>query len=398
MDSSPSALDAALAQVVGRPWRPMLLDRAVAVDELPTPALLLDAGAFERNLDRMARFLDQRGKGFRPHAKTHKCPIIAARQLEVGAAGICAAKVSEAAVLIHAGIGRVLVTSPVVGYDKARVLAGLACRAEQLDVVVDSGLGLEALSRAVGAGAGQGADATIGVLIDVDVAMGRTGTRSLDRILFLAEAAERAPGLRFRGIQHYAGHVMHVKGHARRREKSLRLWESVSATVDTLTERGLAPAVVTGGGTGTYDIDCEVAAVTDLQVGSYVFMDQEYRLVGGREGDWFDDFEVSLQVVATAISKPIDGAITVDGGYKAFASDSVNPEPVDLPDAEFRFAGDEHGVLLLRAGSQEPLLGSRQRFVTPHCDPTVNLYDFYWVCRDGMVTELWPVAARGCSW
>jgi 3-hydroxy-D-aspartate aldolase len=401
MDSSSSALDTALAQVVGRPWQPLVLDRAVAVDEVPTPALLLDAAAFERNLDRMTGFLGSRGKGFRPHAKTHKCPIIAARQLEAGAVGVCAAKLSEAAVLIHAGVARVLVTSPLVGYDKVRALVSLARRAERLDVVVDSKLGLEVLSRAAEAGLPDTPDApgtTVGVVVDVDVAMGRTGTRSLEEILRLAEAAERAPGLRFRGLQHYAGHVMHVKGHARRREKSLRLWESVSTMVSALAERGLAPEIVTGGGTGTYDIDCEVAAITDLQVGSYIFMDQEYRLVGGRDGDWFDDFEVSLQVVATAISKPTDGAITVDGGYKAFASDSVNPEPLDLPNTEFRFAGDEHGVLLLRAGSQEPLLGSRQRFVTPHCDPTVNLYDFYWVCRDGMVTELWPIAARGCSW
>jgi 3-hydroxy-D-aspartate aldolase len=389
---SPLALEAAVAHVVARPWQAVPLERPVPIDQVPTPALLLDVAAFDRNIERMADYLGARGKGFRPHAKTHKCPLVAARQMAAGAVGVCTAKLSEAVVLVHAGIDRVLITSPLVGLDKVRLLVRLAQRAERLDVVVDSEMGFAAL-----AGAVQPTD-DVGLVVDVDVAMGRTGTRDLDRILRLAESAASTPGLRFRGVQHYAGQVMHVKGHARRREKSLRLWESVSATVSALGARGFPPEVVTGGGTGTYDIDSEVAEITDLQVGSYVFMDQEYRLIGGRDGDWFDDFEVSLQVAATAISKPLDGAITVDGGYKAFASDSVNPEPLDLPDAEYRFAGDEHGVLRLREGSQEPLLGSVQRFITPHCDPTVNLHDFYWICRDEMITELWPIAARGCSW
>lgn len=386
------ALQAAVAQVTARPWQAVELEQPLPLSTLPTPALVLDAEAFERNLSRMAAFLGEHGKGFRPHAKTHKCPVIAARQLDAGAVGICAAKVSEAVVMINAGVGRVLITSPVPADDKAALIVELAARAERLDVVVDSEMGFRALERAARA------DAPVGVLVDVDVAMGRTGTRDRDAVLRLAERAAATPGLEFRGIQHYAGHVMHVKGHERRREKSLRLWQTVAETVHALADRGLAPAVVTGGGTGTYDIDCAVPEITDLQVGSYVFMDQEYRLIGGCDGEWFDDFEVALTVLATAISQPLDGAVTVDGGYKAFASDTVNPQPLELTDAEFRFAGDEHGVLVLHAPTQEPLLGTVQRFITPHCDPTVNLYDWYWVCRDGLVTEMWPVAARGCSW
>ncbi len=388
-----AALQAALDQVRSCPWQAQVLEAPVPVERLPTPALILDAEAFERNLARMATFLADKGKGFRPHAKTHKCPLIAARQIEAGAVGVCAAKPAEAVVLVNAGVDRVLLTSPVVDAAKAEVLVELSGVSGHLDMVVDGELGLDVLAAAAAA-----ADSTTGVLVDVDVAMGRTGTRDLDAILRLAERAAAAAGLAFRGIQHYAGHLMHVKGRARRREKSLRLWESVATVVAALHERGLGPEVVTGGGTGTYDIDCDVAEITDLQVGSYIFMDQEYRLIGGRDGDWFDDFEVSLQVLATVISQPTKAAVTVDGGYKSFASDSVNPEPLGLSDSEFRFAGDEHGVLLLKAPTQEPLLGSVQRFIAPHCDPTVNLYDWYWICRDGMVAEMWPIAARGCSW
>jgi D-serine deaminase-like pyridoxal phosphate-dependent protein len=138
--------------------------------------------------------------------------------------------------------------------------------------------------------------------------------------------------------------------------------------------------------------------ITDLQVGSYIFMDQEYRLIGGEQGGMFDDFEVALSVVTTAISQPLANAITVDGGYKAFASDTVNPEPMNLEGARFRFGGDEHGIVILPQGNNSSLLGEALRFITPHCDPTVNLYDYYWVHRDGEAHSMWPIAARGCSW
>ena len=386
------ALDEALRQVRARPWRRVVLERPVPVDALPTPALLIDADAFERNLARMSSSLVARGKGMRPHAKTHKCPLIALRQLEQGAVGICAAKVSEAAVLIGAGVDRVLVTSPVADAERAGLLVALSRACVALDVVVDSQFGLDLLRAAVAPGD------RLGVLVDVDVAMGRTGTRELETILALAETARATPGLLFRGIQHYAGQIMHLDGHAERRARSHALWEVVAKFVDALTARGLAPEVVTGGGTGTYDIDVEIPCVTDLQVGSYLFMDHQYRVVGGANGPVFDDFEVALQVVVTAISQPRKGLITVDGGYKAFAVDAGPPVPLDGGRFDYRFAGDEHGVLIGQGEVELPRLGERLRFVAPHCDPTVNLYDWYWVCRDGEAREIWPIAARGCSW
>jgi D-serine deaminase-like pyridoxal phosphate-dependent protein len=238
----------------------------------------------------------------------------------------------------------------------------------------------------------------LGVVIDVDVAMGRTGTRDLDKVLALADAAQCAPGLSFRGIQHYAGQIMHVAGHDERRGRSLALWETVAGFVDALTARGFAPQLVTGGGTGTYDIDVGIPCITDLQVGSYLFMDHQYRVIGGARGAVFDDFELALQVVVTAISQPRQGLVTVDGGYKAFAVDAGAPPPLEARGFEYRFAGDEHGVLVAQGDAVLPRLGERIRFAAPHCDPTVNLYDWYWICRDGEAREIWPIAARGCSW
>ncbi len=353
--------------------------------------MLIDERALDRNIERMAAFAASRGKGVRPHGKTHKCPVIAARQMEAGAVGICAAKVSEAAVFINAGVQPVLITSPVVTAAKAALIVALARRG-RVSVVVDGPLALQVLIEAADP------DVEVGVLVDVDVDMGRTGCRDPVRVLELAETIEASPGLRYEGVQHYAGHLMHVEGHEKRRRKSTALWAQVAEVVDHLKRNGLAPEVVTGSGTGTYDIDTNIEVVTDLQVGSYVFMDHEYRLIGGARGEVFDDFEVALTVAATAISRPLDAAVTVDAGYKAFASDTVAPEPMDIAGARYRFAGDEHGVVIPPAGSQEPLLGKVHQFITPHCDPTVNLYDHYWVHRDGLAHSIWPVAARGCSW
>jgi 3-hydroxy-D-aspartate aldolase len=386
-----TSFDLALAEVRSRPFQALKLDEPVEIDALPTPALLLDEQALQRNINKMAEYLGGRGKGFRPHGKTHKCPLIAHRQRAAGAVGVCVAKVSEAVAMVHAGIDDVLVTSPITSPAKARILAELTASAK-VSIVVDQLQGIELLAQAAADGA------PLGVVADIDIAMGRTGTRSDEMLLQIAELATSSSALEFLGVQHYAGHVMHIEGFEARKERSLALWEGVTAKVELLAARGFPCQIVTGCGTGTYNIDSGVPAITDLQVGSYVFMDQEYRLIGSPSAELFDDFEVSLTLATTAISQPGNRAITVDGGYKAFASDSVNPEPLSIADSKFRFAGDEHGVLIYPEGFQEPLLGTVQRFITPHCDPTVNLHDAYWVHRDGMVTERWPITARGCSW
>ena len=387
-----NAYDTVSAELLARPTSPQPLPSAVPMDALPTPVLLLDEAGLTRNIEKMADFLKGKGKGFRPHAKTHKCPEIARRQLDAGAVGICAAKVSEALVLVGAGIDKVLITSAVLSPAKMAVLAELSRKAE-IDLVIDSMAGFEALESALSA------DDQIGVLVDLDVELGRTGTRSDDEALALAEKISNAGNMAFRGVQHYAGHLMHVEGFEARRDRSLALWDTVAGRVERLETAGFPCEVVTGCGTGTFNIDCDVDVVTDLQVGSYIFMDQEYRLIGGEQSELFDDFEVTLTVATTAISQPMgEKAVTVDGGYKVFASDSVNPEPLDLAGSRFRFFGDEHGVLLIPEGSQQPTLGSLQRFVTPHCDPTVNLHDAYWVHDDDEVYSRWPISARGCSW
>ena len=387
------SLSFVLEQVRARSPAAVKLADPLPVSELPTPALVLNRPALQRNIEKMAGYLAERGKGFRPHAKTHKCPLICAAQLDAGAVGVCVAKIGEAAAQIAGGVQQILITSPVTTATKAAVVGELALAADDLNIVIDSTAGLTALQQQLPQ------YAHLGILIDVDIAMGRTGTRSVDDAARLIEAVAADPRLTFRGIQHYAGHVMHLAEFKQRRVKSHELWQKVAELVAELAGRGMHCEIVTGAGTGTYNIDVDVPILTDLQVGSYIFMDEEYRQVASAEGDRFNDFEVSLTVACTTISQPRSGTMTVDGGYKAFASDSVAPVSDDLAGVKFHFAGDEHGVLVLPEGEQALRLGQVLQFVTPHCDPTVNLHDFYWVQEaDGLIHSVWPITARGCAW
>ena len=344
---------------------------------------------------KMADHLQRSDKGFRPHSKTHKCPTIAALQMDMGAAGVCAAKISEAAIMLAAGIPSVLITSPIATFAKARALNALLVQypEHQLLMVIDSDQGLAALQNALDA------ESRLGLLVDIDLKMGRTGTREVETMLRLIDAIATDERFDFRGIQHYAGHLMHIEDYAKRRDKSLASWARLDEFFAALEERGIPCDIVTGGGTGTYDVDVAVERLTDVQVGSYIFMDEEYRALASARDSRFEDFELALTVACSTISQPQSKTITVDGGYKAFASDSVNPVCDDLPGVEYRFAGDEHGVLLLADGQQEVQLGQVLRFAAPHCDPTVNLHDYYWVLEeDGLVHSVWPISARGCSW
>ena len=235
----------------------------------------------DSNIQTMAKHLGHHGKGFRPHSKTHKCPEIAKQQIAAGAVGICTAKVSEAAVMANAGIGSILVTSPISTRDKAQVVNAIATEQLELLLVVDSMEGMLALQAEVHD------DKHIGLLLDLDASTGRTGLRDNDLLLRLLGDIQSDSRFYFAGVQHYAGHVMHVHDFEKRRDKSMRAWERLADKFELLGQQGMRPQIVTGGGTGTFDIDVTLEYLTDIQVGSYIFMDEEYRQVGGADSDRF---------------------------------------------------------------------------------------------------------------
>ena len=363
----------------------------MSLADLPTPALLVDEVAFERNLAKMAKHLASQEVGLRPHAKTHKSATIARKQLDAGAVGICCAKVSEAEALAAEGIAPILVTSPLSTPDKAVRFAAIAKQQPEAMVVVDCEHGAALLSQAA-------ADAgiTINVLIDLDVGTKRTGIACGAPAVALAKHLANVPGLRMQGVQAYAGHLMHVKGFDERQRRSL---EAIAAAADTrraIEAAGIPCPVFTGGGTGTFDIDT-TTGFTDLQCGSYIFMDEQYRIIGGPGSELLDAFEPSLFVWSTAISQPVPGRITTDAGLKALPYDWVNPVLLDHPTITYDWGGDEHGILGFEGEASPIPLGSKVKIFVAHCDPTVNLFDQYHVVREGQVVTTWDVTARGCS-
>jgi 3-hydroxy-D-aspartate aldolase len=362
-------------------------------DQIPTPALLLDLARFEKNLATMAEHVRAAGKRLRPHAKTHKCPEIARRQVAAGAIGVACAKLGEAEVMTDAGIGGLLITTEVVGEEKVTRLVRLLRRAPDVIVVVDHPDNVAHLARAV-----RQAGQVLDVLVDVDVGNRRTGCPPGEPGLALARAVAESGSLRFRGLQGYAGHCAHVIGWAARREASHKALAPLLDTRRQIEADGLPVDIVSGGSTGTYNIDSELPGMTELQSGSYCVMDLDYLRIGGRATDRLTDFEMALTVWTTVVSVPAPDLAIVDAGFKAFATDRpFGPQPVERAGLEYEWAGDEHGRLFIRDRARGVQLGERLEFFPPHCDPTMNLYDRLYAMRGERVDAVWEISARGRS-
>jgi len=357
------------------------------IHDLPTPCLVLDLDRFEANIDTMSGFAKERRIALRPHAKTHKCVNVARRQLQRGAIGVSVATIAEAEVMVRAGIRGLLITGAMVGEPKISRAIRLLSQAPDTMLVVDDPRNVEDLQRAASA-----AGIHITTLIDLDIGQNRTGTQPGEPALRVAESIGRAKNLRLKGICAYAGHVAHVVGFEQRRENSRSALGQALATRDLLRKNGHEMEILSGASTGTYNIDSYIDGMTEMQSGSYVFMDVEYRKIGGSSGPVYEDFEPALCVLATVVHRSGNKAI-VDAGLKAFSTDKpFGPEPLGLSGARFEFAGDEHGRLILTGSDVH--LGDRLRFIIPHCDPTVNLYDRFFCARGEAIEDEWPIMER----
>ncbi len=359
---------------------------------LDTPALLVELGALERNIAAMAAHARAARVALRPHAKTHKSLALARRQVEAGALGICCATLGEAEVMVGGAVPGVHITSPQVTDAKiARLVALNAAAPRGLSVVVDHPANLAALDSAA-----QAHGRKLDVLVDFEAGQGRTGVADEAALGALVRAALASEGLSFRGIQSYSGNLQHVPVRAERRARALAQVERLDAMLRNLRTNGIAPAIVTGGGTGTFDLDPDGKIFTELQVGSYVFMDVQYRdaLADGRNAP---PFETALLVETAVVSVNAKGYVTTDAGLKCFATDGPLPELLTgAPHgSRYEFFGDEHGRLVLPPGTAKPALGARIECMVPHCDPTVNLHDFYHVVDGDTLVAIWPIEARG---
>lgn len=357
--------------------------------DLPTPALVLDRPALLRNIARMADFTRSRGIALRPHAKTHKSADIARVQLDAGAVGLCCAKLGEAEALAAEGIGDIHLTSPVVAAGAIARLAALQGRIS-LSVVVDHPDNVAALGQAIATTTA----APLAVVIDVDPGPRRTGVASVEAAVELAHAIAAQPTLRLAGVQFYCGSDQHIVSHAERAASIGRRTDYLRTVLAALADAGRPIDYVTGGGTGSFMIDAELGVLTELQCGSYIVLDREYADCDLTGGD-APAFEAALFVDATVVSANHPGMVTIDAGLKAMATDAGPPTVASgAPGATYTFTGDEHGAL---RGPSLPPLGGRVALLTPHCDPTVNLYDAYQLVEDDQLVAVWPVTARGRS-
>jgi D-serine deaminase-like pyridoxal phosphate-dependent protein len=346
------------------------------VEDLETPVPVVDLDRVEHNLAKMQAYCNKHGLKLRPHIKTHKLPRLARRQVELGAVGITCQKLGEAEVMADAGLDDILISYPLIGPAKALRLAGLAQRIS-IRVAVDNPLALETVAEAARA-----SQAEIGVLIEFDSGNKRTGVTSVDQALDLATAA-RAAGLRFNGLMTYPS--------------SAATAEFVAAARPRFAERGLEIAVVSGGGTPNAWHAHEVAGVTEVRVGTYIYHDRATVGAGTATLD-----ECALEVHATVVSRPTENRAVIDAGTKTLSSDLVAPDIgrgygllLDYPDAVLERLNEEHGVIDLSASARKPVLGERVRILPNHVCVVSNLHDAVVAVRQGQVVDTWPVAARG---
>jgi D-serine deaminase-like pyridoxal phosphate-dependent protein len=352
--------------------------------EVPTPALILDLPRVQQNLQEMARRMAPLPAGLRPHAKIHKSPVLGRMQLDAGAIGLTTATVWEAAAMADAGLDDLLIANQVVGPVKAAELARIAGLAT-VTAAVDSAANLAELSAAASR-----AGTEVGVIIEVDVGLHRSGVRTAAEAVTLGHQASEAPGLRLRGLLGYEGHCMLEPDRALRIEKAHAANAILVGAADDFAAAGLCTDIVAGGGLGTWDITGANPRITELHAGSYIFSDAFHRnLVPG--------FEPALTVLATVISRSGPTAV-LDCGRKSIGIDRTPPEvasgegTVRYEHNEY-FIHEEHTVLDLPADSGLAV-GDRVELMPGYSPTTVNLYDCYFVARDGIIVDVWPVCAR----
>ena len=365
----------------------------IAKADLDTPALCVDLDAFEKNIATMQAAVKKFGIATRPHAKTHKCAAIAKYQMKTGSIGICCAKLSEAEALSAHGVDRILMTTANPSKQKIRRAMQLRKKYPHFIQAVDYAPNARDLDAAA-------KEARVVADVVIDVAVGsRTGIAPGPGVLELAQLIDTLPNLKLRGMLSYDGGVQHAKGFENRKARALKTIEANTESFQMMKKAGLNTEIYSGGGTGTYNIYHTIPGFSDVQVGSYVFMDLQYSAIGSEtNAEVYDDFAPSLTVLATVVNNRFPGRLTTDAGTKALTLNTPTPKVIGEPDMTYSASSDEFGgIRFTSPPSKEYQIGDRLELLVPHCDPVVNLYDQMYGIRKDRVEVIWPIVARGKS-
>jgi D-serine deaminase-like pyridoxal phosphate-dependent protein len=362
--------------------------------ELDTPSLCVDLDALENNIAKMQSTTSQNGIASRPHAKTHKCPTIAHMQLDSGSVGICAAKISEAEAMYQHGINEILMTTTNVTTTKIRRAMTLRQSCQEFIQATDSPSNARLLSEAA-----QAMGIVADVVVDVDPGGHRTGITAGTPALELAQLIDQLPGLRLRGLLCYDGGSQHVKGFEKRKNQTLERLVAATNTYEQFQASGLTTEIFSGGGTGTYNIDHQTRGLTDIQVGSYVFMDAQYLGIGGEDNiEHFTDFEPALTILTTVLNDQYAGRCTTDAGAKACTINRPWAIIKGASGISYSSGSDEFGTVRYEENASRTYkVAEKIELIVSHCDPVVNLYDHMYAIRNNQVEAIWPIAARGMS-
>jgi D-serine deaminase-like pyridoxal phosphate-dependent protein len=349
--------------------------------DLDTPSLLLDLDILEKNIARMADFLRDSPCTLRAHAKTHKCPTIAHKQIAAGAIGICCQKLGEAEIMAQHGVEDILITNQIVGKVKITRLIQLLGTAPKVKIAVDNPMNVLELSQAM-----ETSGEKLGVLIEIDIGMGRCGVLPGKPALDLAKLVVQSKHLELAGIMGYEGHCVNIEDFKERREQTKAALSKLLEVRDGIESAGIEINIISSGGTGTYSITGSYPGITEIEAGSYVFMDTSYRRV-------LDDFDQSLFVLATVTSKPAKDRIVLDCGVKTLVGDLGTPQIQGLRPASKTKLSEEHSIWFYENAMDDVHLGDKVRLLPGHCCSTVNMHDHYYVIQEGRVVDLWKISA-----
>jgi len=357
-------------------------------NEIPTPALLIDLDKVDYNISKMANFCQTKKINLRPHIKTHKTPFLAHKQIEAGAIGITCQKLSEAEVMVEAGIKDILISNEVVGEQKIKRLVALSKHAD-VKVCVDNDQNIMDISRMA-----KEMGTTVGVLVEVDVGMNRCGVPPREPVLHLAQKIIKQENLKFLGLMGYEGHAVLIKSYQERKAKTEEAMELLIGTANLLRSKGIECKIISAGGTSTYNITGCYPGVTEIQPGSYITMDLTYENIEGIGGE----FKQAVSVLATVISKPTKERAVLDAGIKAISVDMGTPKVFSPKGIQVDHLHEEHTLVKIEDPEKKELnVGDKVELIPTHGCTTFNLYNFFYGLRDDKVELVVDIKARGKS-